>query len=320
MKRILLFGIAASLIFGVACDKEENAIETNFDFDYALFPGEKEDYLAPEFSEQYPYNHKRVLLEDYTGHTCGNCPGAAKVAKELVEKYGKDFIVPVAVHSSAGADAPSSFQAPRPPSFGKYQREFLFPEALEYGNFFNVFSNPLGMINRVKDGAGVYVFGKSTWENLIQTELSKELEANLQIVLRYYEETRGLFVHIEAKPEVDDVRENLGLITWLVEDTIIDWQLNYQSSGGDPDLPDGDIEDYVHEHTLVGTISGAWGEDVGTPFYEENAQEFAYSQVIDHKHSGEMQVVAMIYDKNTHEILQVANEHFHVAHKESDEE
>ena len=40
---------------------------------------------------------KKILLEDYTGHKCGNCPRAAEKAEELKEIYG-DQLKKVASH------------------------------------------------------------------------------------------------------------------------------------------------------------------------------------------------------------------------------
>ena len=41
---------------------------------------------------------KKILLEDYTGHKCGNCPRAAEKAEELKEIYG-DQLIPIAIHA-----------------------------------------------------------------------------------------------------------------------------------------------------------------------------------------------------------------------------
>src|SRR5690606_27366869 len=41
---------------------------------------------------------RKALLEDYTGHTCGNCPAAAESAHQLAEQYG-DKLVLMAVHA-----------------------------------------------------------------------------------------------------------------------------------------------------------------------------------------------------------------------------
>ncbi|MCE3259577.1 MAG: outer membrane protein Omp28, partial [Bacteroidetes bacterium] len=49
-------------------------------------------------SSEVKANTRKVLIEDYTGHQCGNCPNAAVVAESLHEKYG-DKVVIIAVHA-----------------------------------------------------------------------------------------------------------------------------------------------------------------------------------------------------------------------------
>ena len=36
---------------------------------------------------------RKVLLEDFTGHQCGNCPSAAYLAQELKDLYGDQLII-----------------------------------------------------------------------------------------------------------------------------------------------------------------------------------------------------------------------------------
>ena len=41
---------------------------------------------------------KNVLLEDFTGQDCSNCPRAAETAHQLQETFGADRVVVVALH------------------------------------------------------------------------------------------------------------------------------------------------------------------------------------------------------------------------------
>src|ERR1700719_2334024 len=52
---------------------------------------------------------KQVLIEDYTGHTCGNCPYAAYKLDTMITQNGK-LIVPIAVHAG-------QFAYPKAPPF-----------------------------------------------------------------------------------------------------------------------------------------------------------------------------------------------------------
>jgi thiol-disulfide isomerase/thioredoxin len=41
---------------------------------------------------------RAVLLEDFTGQFCINCPDAHEVMEQLVEQYGEDKVIPVSIH------------------------------------------------------------------------------------------------------------------------------------------------------------------------------------------------------------------------------
>ena len=42
---------------------------------------------------------KRVLIEDFTGQRCVNCPSATETIKQLQDTYGKENVIAVAIHS-----------------------------------------------------------------------------------------------------------------------------------------------------------------------------------------------------------------------------
>ena len=75
----------------VSCDKmEQPYISTAAVVDTAACP-------VPDFPA-ITVHKKRVLLEDYTGHTCPNCPTAGKLARDLKDQYPDQLIV-MAVHA-----------------------------------------------------------------------------------------------------------------------------------------------------------------------------------------------------------------------------
>jgi thiol-disulfide isomerase/thioredoxin len=52
---------------------------------------------------------RKVLLEDYTGSRCVNCPSAARIAHDLKQVYGENLIV-LGIHTGF-------FAFPFPPQF-----------------------------------------------------------------------------------------------------------------------------------------------------------------------------------------------------------
>ena len=49
-----------------------------------------------------------VLIEDFTGQTCLNCPRAAETIEKLQEQYGADTVIAVAIHSGPLALKPTA--------------------------------------------------------------------------------------------------------------------------------------------------------------------------------------------------------------------
>lgn len=211
-----------------------------------------------------------VLLEDYTGQACLNCPNAHAEAAALHENYHENLIV-VAIH--AGQQA---FLAP----VGLKQ-----PEGDEYAASAGVESYPAGMINR-RGGLKNY----QQWGGTVYEELKRESSLNLTVAATASEASVAVEVEMEA---LADLSGKLQL--WLVEDSIKAPQI----------LPSGTMQaDYVHNHIFRDAINGTWGEDVTLALGETkcvSVQEFALDASWN---ADNLSVVAFIY--NSDGVLQAA--------------
>src|SRR5438094_833469 len=94
-------------------------------------------------------NARKILIEDYTGHFCGNCPlAAAELYNHLEPLYG-ECLISIGVHASAAG----TFTAPSPPhaypdpyasAHAAYSEDFRTPAGEEWYSFFNFTGNPQG--------------------------------------------------------------------------------------------------------------------------------------------------------------------------------
>jgi thiol-disulfide isomerase/thioredoxin len=84
LNKYLLLVLAVGYSFN-SCD----VIEEPFLIEQEVVSDSCEAFIFPT-QENYV---KKVLLEDYTGHTCGNCPRAAEKADELKETYQNQLLV-----------------------------------------------------------------------------------------------------------------------------------------------------------------------------------------------------------------------------------
>jgi hypothetical protein len=101
MKKILL-SLGLLIFLFSSCDRVENPIPNDLgNYDVALFPGNYgTEYSYPTFGQNTNTN-VNVLLEDYTGHQCGNCPVGASIA-ESIEDANNGRVIVVSEHAGAG--------------------------------------------------------------------------------------------------------------------------------------------------------------------------------------------------------------------------
>lgn len=243
---------------------------------------------------------QKVLLEDYTGHTCGNCPGAAVLARSQQKQYG-DRLVVVAVHANYFA---KYNKAP-------YTTNFTTPEGEEWFTSFGFMSNPNGMINRTKSGAtNAFVQGVSAWPGAIAKEMEKAPRIGMNLTTQYIPETRKVNIKVRAEYLTSlQGRYNLGIV--ITEDSIISYQKNYgAAAGGDPAYPVGDVSNYVHPHAMRLAVTGTWGVLNRTSPAAGDVKEAYYTATLDNAWKpGKCSVVAFIFDEATREILQVEEVH-----------
>ncbi|MCO6465011.1 MAG: Omp28 family outer membrane lipoprotein [Bradyrhizobiaceae bacterium] len=188
---------------------------------------------------------QNVLIEDYTGITCGNCPGAAEVAHQLQETYGHDRVVVVAVHSGP-------FAVPAPPD---YPDDFRCPEGDELDNTFRVsrVGNPNGLVNRTaKDGK--LVRGKSDWAPLTTQLLTQQPKLGMKVTLDWNSSTRTATVDVDLT-YLTDGTPDYYLAAWVIEDSLVGSQMDYNKNPSH-------ITGYRFDHVLRSSVTGVWGEQI----------------------------------------------------------
>jgi hypothetical protein len=192
---------------------------------------------------------QKVFLEDYTGHTCGNCPFAAEEAKRLEERYQGKVIV-MAIHCGFFA---------RPnlnPSSNKFKADFRTPVGDALDNQFgpSAAGLPKGIIQRKAfDGqTNISLLSSSVWDGKILEVIN---QPSNEIGIRLKASLSGNSVSLTT--DVAFRKSYSGKIkqaVYLVEDSIVSWQKFYPSPGVTEE-----IEKYVHMHMLRGTLNPSNG-------------------------------------------------------------
>lgn len=232
---------------------------------------------------------KKVLLEDYTGHNCPNCPAAAITAAQLKGIYGDQLVV-MAVHAGY-------FSAPVEDDTLLLD-DFRTPAGNVWNDFFHFQFYPSGMIDRIPDeSSGVYPLPPGAWGATVSSELKKNAEAKITIHNDFNNSTRQLTANIFTEflsPQADYYH----LIVCITQDSIIGGQKNSTTV----------IADYVFMNMLRGTLNGDWGEDVtdGQPIETNIKYEKTYTMLFEPDWIAEnCHVIAFIYNTETKSILQV---------------
>jgi len=172
---------------------------------------------------------KKVLIEDFTGHLCPNCPDAATELEAISDAFPGQ-IIGMAIHVT------KSFARPYPESQApNYQYDFRTQWGDEWDNFYGI-SNvglPRGMINRTGYQDDLHRLGKDEWASSVSNELIKPVIFTINIS----SDEESISITSKAR---NDFSGEYNLVVCLTESDIINWQKDGQD----------DVEDYVHNHVL----------------------------------------------------------------------
>jgi len=286
--------LIAALSLAVSCDKVEHpVVDHSNDLDWGLFPGgDSASYNWPTWSAN-TYNSQNVLLEDFTGHTCTNCPAAAVKAKVLEDANpGRVFVT--SIHASPG----SGFQEVAPPEF---TQDFRTDAGNDYVNDIPSFiGNPIGMINRKGGGLGnSNWYLSSAWPGKVNSTLNETPIAKLQLQYNYYPQTKGLFIHTESEL-TSTPTDDFGLTIYLVREVVVAAQK----------LSDGTVEEHYHHHNvLTDNLNGTWGTKIAAGTAGKLYHNFAVSLPDNSSDTtfniDNLVLITYIYNKATLEVAQV---------------
>lgn len=284
IKTLFASTLLLAFAFFAACDKIDEPFvkQTGGVIDTAACP-------VPEFPEVTTLV-KRVLLEDYTGHGCVNCPVAAIIAHDLKQQHGEQLVL-LAVHAGFFAQTTTAF-----PYDFRTETGTTWDQTFGIGNA----GNPNGMVNRI-GLPNNHIVAPSGWGGAVSTALDTQPLVDLQMINEYDPDERKLCTHIKTR-FVNDIDKNLKLVVVLTESEIVQPQKNNDPLAG----PTPIIADYKHNHVLRATINSTWGSSVavlGTANPESLVKSYMY--ILEEEFVPEnCTVVAFVYDEETREVLQ----------------
>lgn len=248
MKKLVLFlslGLGALSSF-VSCDKVE----------------EVDRYIPVEKQEA----KRVVLVEEFTGQMCTNCPDGHTAIHNLLEAY-PNSVIPVSIHASSLAV----------PEENTAMNGLMIPAGQDY--YINAGSPalPAAVINRNTPALKV-----ENWASSVVEIMAKDTPLTLSAKASFGNDGKSIDIDVDMS-SVEIL--NGKLLVWVCENDIVGYQLDHGAH----------IFDYVHNHVLRAVVNGVWGEEISLDAFSPTT--ISYTQPMQDKWVPEnTYIVAFVYN------------------------
>lgn len=250
---------------------------------------------------------KRVVLEEYTGVDCSNCPLGILAIENLENIYG-DLFIPLALHCYTGD----------PFSTG----------VTSYSNYLGFSAAPSGRVQRgditspMYSSGGSYSFtspdsSEPTWLQAVAEEMDEETEAEVTATASLDASATTYTVPCEVRFALRTEEANLKLFAVVLENGLVSYQSSNVYNIEDPNLGEWGkggayASSIVSPYTFDHVVRGYYGDTfTGTPgllpttleagtTYSATLQFSVPSPVRDPEST---EIVVMLFDGNTDELI-----------------
>ncbi len=185
---------------------------------------------------------KRIILEDYTGHKCPNCPAAAVIAHSQ-EAFYHGKLIGLAVHAGYYAL----------PGSGEFAADFRTKAGEEWNTDFQIIAYPSGIIDR-KEFNGHRVLGSEEWVTDIASIMDQPPDLNMLILSNIYDSVSRTVNSVIYSQFRQSLQGSFNITVCVVEDDI----------RGAQDSLGTTLHNYVFKDVLRGSVNGTYGEILTT--------------------------------------------------------
>lgn len=211
--------------------------------------------IDKRFSDPIPIiveAEKNVLIEDFTGQQCMNCPLAAEEIHKLQEVYGADRLIAVSVHG--GSNALSETKSPQ---------GLANAQGNDYVSHWSVTSFPKGWVDR--SGS---IDDKEKWAETIKNRFNITPKVDIKVVSHGYTADANGVETIKLTVKVIGKHHATGkLQVWLTENNVKKYQL----------MDDGTKNyNYQHNHVFRASISAPYGDELAVSEGESISKDYEY--------------------------------------------
>lgn len=269
MKKSLLF--LCVLVAFSACDKIDS-----------------DNFVDGEIISQPEDVDRKILIEDFTGHKCQNCPEAAEEIHNIQNTFPNQ-VVAIAIHAGY-------FSEPNPPQAPYLTTDFTTDGGDEIHDFFGPQSYPNGMVNRSGYPSDV-LSNYTDWGNMISSLTGSTAEVGMDISYTINGDAMTIDVSTQAKVSF---AAGHNVVVCITEDHIIDWQ----TIAGQ-----GDVSDYEHNHVLRDVVGSTWGQEIGEISVGDEAINTFTCNIDPVWNLKNCNIIAYVYNTSNYEVIQVEEIH-----------
>lgn len=229
MKNLKLYSLALMLMIGfMSCDENEPVIP-------CLSCDDQDIIIAP--------SAQKVLMEEFTGVRCVQCPAGSAEIQNLLGIHGKQLVA-VSIHAGFFANP-----------YSESREDYKTPEGTLLNDFLDFPSRfPSASINRkLFQNQDDLQLDRNSWGGLVQQEKALTSPLVLDLKLNFDADTRQLVATTDIQV-AETLEGTYRYSVMVVENNIVDYQIT----------PDSIRHDYVHKHVL---------RDMMTPFNGEVIEE-----------------------------------------------
>jgi len=205
---------------------------------------------------------RQVLIEEFTGVRCVNCPAGSSAIEDLLGIHGQRLVA-ISIHAG-------SFAPPYPESL----YDFRITEGV---SLLSYLGEPLGyptaVVNRkLFDGEFDRQLGRQQWAGFIAQELLEEPAVKIDIRNTYNDEDRKLEVAATLYVQENLTGEEARISVAITESDIQDLQLTPESGTPDPS--------YKHKHVLRDMLTSYDGDPISETLAAGAVIEKAFSTTL----------------------------------------
>lgn len=234
---------------------------------------------------------KVVLIEEYTGSRCGNCPPAGEIAHKIKEKFPNNVVL-LSIHAGQLA-------TPTP----KYPYKWISKVMDELEKYYNIgwgLGTPNGLVDRSEYNKQT-ILPKTDWESAAIERMKVPASIKIELSPSFNAGTKTITCKAKMK-FLSDAPTSYNLALYVVEDSIVGHQTYY---GHDP----VEMNDFVHNNIIRDALTSTFGNQISTtPVKKDSEISMEFSKAIPDGSDWRPQwirIVAIVTNPdNKHEVIQ----------------